>query len=141
METNEPIQIEECPEGESQRLRSRAVEAARVSMLRRGYDVLDVDQEKGSIVAFDDECGSLVFADVTVRRGSFADMPETKRYRSRREADAVDYLIAHDEVADGTPVRFDRIDIDVIRDDRALLRHHINCLAADSGDALCGDAA
>ena len=53
--------------------------------------------------------------------------PEAHRARGLREALAARWLAGNgDDYAD-TPVRFDEVAMMVVKENRALLRHHINC--------------
>lgn len=53
--------------------------------------------------------------------------PEAHRARGLREALAATWLAGNgDDYAD-TPVRFDEVAMMVVKENRALLRHHINC--------------
>lgn len=73
-----------------------------------------------------DEDGTLVFVDATVRIGTDG-FPEAHRARGLREALAARWLAGNgDDYAD-TPVRFDEVAMMVVKENRALLRHHINC--------------
>ncbi|MFR7671289.1 MAG: hypothetical protein ACLU0O_12035 [Collinsella sp.] len=54
-------------------------------------------------------------------------LPEAHRARGLREALAATWLAGNgDDYAD-TPVRFDEVAMMVVKENRALLRHHINC--------------
>ena len=66
------------------------------------------------------------FVDATVRIGTDG-FPEAHRARGLREALAARWLAGNgDDYAD-TPVRFDEVAMMVVKENRALLRHHINC--------------
>lgn len=73
-----------------------------------------------------DEDGTLVFVDATVRIGT-DDFPEAHRARGLREALAATWLAGNgDDYAD-TPVRFNEVAMMVVKENQALLRHHVNC--------------
>lgn len=66
------------------------------------------------------------FVDATVRIGTDG-FPEAHRARGLREALAAAWLAGNgDDYAD-TPVRFDEVAMMVVKENRALLRHHVNC--------------
>lgn len=62
------------------------------------------------------------------RRGFPRERSEEDR-RAAREASALAYLAEHD-VTD-MMVRFDTVSLVVLGSDRALVRHHINCLSVE----------
>lgn len=105
-------------------IKERAEDAAAAYLERIGLTVAERGYtcEAGSValVAFDG--ATIVLVDVVIRR-SGAEEPmcsPTKRRRLRRVADS--YIREHD--LDGSEVRLDVIDIRVIAEGRALLRHH-----------------
>ena len=112
-------------------LHERAVEAAIRFVERKGYEVVDEAwQGPEGIGGIDlvavDEDGTLVFVDATVRIGTDG-FPEAHRARGLREALAATWLAGNgDDYAD-TPVRFDEVAMMVVKENRALLRHHVNC--------------
>lgn len=66
------------------------------------------------------------FVDATARIGTDG-FPEAHRARGLREALAATWLAGNgDDYAD-TPVRFDEVAMMVVKENRALLRHHVNC--------------
>lgn len=120
-------------------LKEKAIKAAAHFLDRRGYEIVaeNWESEDGraiDLVAREDD--ALVFADVRARRGADKGMPEGggEESRERREAAAAAWLSEHGgEAPADTPVRFDDIAMMVLSDDRALLRHHVNCLGAGCG--------
>lgn len=113
-------------------LNAKAKQAAESFLSRRGYDILDDGWEDPSgivdIVAREGDV--LVFAKVTVTRDSSRGFPRERSdedCRAAREASALAYLTEHD-VTD-MMVRFDTVSLVVLGGDRALVRHHINCLS------------
>lgn len=113
-------------------LNAKAKQAAESFLSRRGYDILDDGWEDPSgivdIVAREGDV--LVFAKVTVTRDSSRGFPRERSdedCRAAREASALAYLAVHD-VTD-MMVRFDTVSLVVLGGDRALVRHHINCLS------------
>lgn len=88
-------------------------------------------------MALEDE--AVVFIDVNARHGADKGMPEENipAARERMEINAAKWLAenAGDERFVNVSVRFDIISMLVLSEDRALLRHHINCLGADFTDS------
>lgn len=105
--------------------------AVKAFLERKGYEIVDEAwQGPEGIGGIDlvavDEDGTLVFVDATVRIGTDG-FPEAHRARGLREALAATWLAGNgDDYAD-TPVRFDEVAMMVVKENRALLRHHINC--------------
>ena len=70
--------------------------------------------------------GGLPSRGASVRIGTNG-FPEAQRARGLREALAATWLAGNgDDYAD-TPVRFDEVAMMVVKENRALLRHHVNC--------------
>lgn len=117
-------------------LRAKAVKAAAHFLDRRGYEIVEKDWESEGgreidLVAKDGD--TMVFVDVRARLGVDRGMPEGggEASRERREAAAAAWLSEHgDEAAADMAVRFDDIAMMALGEDRALLRHHVNCLGA-----------
>ena len=117
-------------------LKQKAIKAAATFLDRRGYEVIDIEweSEDGScidVVARDED--AIVFCDVQARRGAEKGMPEESLgARERMEINAAKWLGEHGDDPDNVDVaiRFDQIAMLVIGEDRALLRHHINCLGS-----------
>lgn len=86
-----------------------------------GHEIIDEDFE-GFIVA--DDGDSLVFADVRTKRDNMPRIP--KSMASKFEKAAVAYLAEHDVV--DRSVRCDFIALHVASEDRAMVKHHKNCL-------------
>lgn len=105
--------------------------AVKAFLERKGYEIVDEAwQGPEGIGGIDlvavDEDGTLVFVDATVRIGTDG-FPEAHRARGMREALAATWLAGNgDDYAD-TPVRFDEVAMMVVKESRALLRHHVNC--------------
>lgn len=101
----------------------RGMIAAEKFLVRKGYEVLD--SRDGFVVAMDDE--ALAFVKVRVREGDgFCDFDSSKSMRQEFECFALRWLLENKHV--DVPIRFDELAMVVVGDDRALLRHHINCL-------------
>lgn len=119
-------------------LKKKAVRAADQFLVQRGYEVVESNwrSEGGSsidLVAREDD--TLVFVDVYARSGIDRGMPEEggESSRERREIAAATWLSEHadDEGIADTPVRFDSIAMMLVSENRALLKHHINCLGCE----------
>lgn len=111
----------------------KAKEAAARFFEQKGYQILDRDFETpaGAIdfVVKDTDENVLVFCHVSVSDGEFA---KVEANRGQIEAMSLFYMANKiDEIQD-CAVRFDRIDIVVINEGRALLRHHINAFGEGS---------
>ena len=112
-------------------MKEKAMGAVKAFLERKGYEIVDEAwQGPEGIGGIDlvavDEDGTLVFVDATVRIGTDG-FPEAHRARGLREALAARWLAGNgDDYAD-TPVRFDEVAMMVVKENRALLRHHVNC--------------
>ena len=112
-------------------MKEKAMGAVRTFLEHKGYEVVDEAwQGPEGIGGIDlvalDEDGTMVFIDATVRIGTDG-FPEAHRARGLREALAAMWLADNgDDYAD-TPVRFDEVAMMVVKENRALLRHHVNC--------------
>lgn len=107
----------------------RGERAAVLLLERKGFEILETNWRckagEADIIAFDED--ALVFVEVKTRVGADSGMPAeavTPQKRSRYEKIAAWYLSQHD-VAD-VRVRFDVIDVLVVAEDRALIRHIVN---------------
>lgn len=112
-------------------LQDRAVKAAARFLEIRGYETLATGwkspETRGTIdlVARDPESDDLVFVDVSARPNSSAGFGDGRNNRETMELLAVSWL-AENDFAESVGVRFDKISMIVVGEDRALLRHHIN---------------
>ena len=113
-------------------LKNRAIQAAEKFVTARGYEILDSEngqQEEDlryDLVARDED--AVVFITVKARMGGDS-LPEEATDRKALEAGAAAWLKAHAAELDAdVHIRFDAISMLVIGEDRALVRHHINCL-------------
>lgn len=115
----------------------RAIGAAAKFLTHQGHEIVETGWRAADgigidIVSRDDE-GTVVFTDVSARRGFDKGMPgeNAGASRERREIAAAAWLSEHGddpELLDIT-VRFDDIAMMVVGENRALLRHHVNCLS------------
>ena len=121
----------ESKEQDMNDMKEKAMGAVKAFLERKGYEIVDEAwQGPEGIGGIDlvavDEDGTLVFVDATVRIGTDG-FPEAHRARGMREALAATWLAGNgDDYAD-TPVRFDEVAMMVVKENRALLRHHVNC--------------
>lgn len=116
-------------------LKEKAVKAAEKSLVQRGYELIESNwksESRSSIYLVAREDSTVVFVDVFARSGIDRGMPEEggESSRERREIAAATWLSEHanDEGIVDTPVRFDSIAMMILNENRALLKHHINCL-------------
>lgn len=116
-------------------LKEKSIKAAAKFLVQRGYKVVETswESETGSsldVVAMEDD--TVVFVDVYARADLDRGMPEEggEGSRERREIAAATWLSEHaeDENLVDTPIRFDSIALMILSENRALVRHHINCL-------------
>lgn len=105
------------------------VEASAAYLRTRGYDVLDVlaGNEAVKIVARDNETDDIVFASVQARKDANEPMPAEPQ-RAKFEAEACEWLADHEILGS---CRFDAVLVTVATGNRALLRHHVDCLGGD----------
>lgn len=112
-------------------MHDRAVKAAAAFLERKGAEVVDTDwgtegtAGRISLVARDED--AMIFVDVTAVDRSEGGFSEGNLTREQFELLAAIWLGEHGTEGDIT-VRFDRIDLIVVSEDRALLRHHRNAL-------------
>ena len=110
----------------------RAVSASARYLELRGYEVLEQNwspegsEESIPLIAYEDDV--LVFIDVTVRNGFEGFVPESETDREAMEVLAAKYL-AQTDLDENVEIRFDIISMMVVREDRAMLKHHINAFS------------
>lgn len=118
-------------------LQERAIKAAEKYLNHKGYAVVETNwkSDGGSIDLIARDEDALVFVDVAANEGTDKGMPEENlpAARERMEGNAAKWLSAHadDDAVTDVRVRFDTIGMMVLSENKALLRHHINCLGAD----------
>lgn len=110
-------------------LGTRGEDAAARYLYKRGYDIIERNWKctfgEADIIAHDGE--TVVFVEVKTRSGlehGFPSEAVDAKKRDRYEKIALAYLSESEDV--DVPVRFDVVAIVKIKDDRALIRHHIN---------------
>lgn len=115
----------------NKQLQAKAIQAASRFCERCGYEILDTSwapndsSNQVDLVARDEE--TIVFIDVTeTAEGGFED---GNTERADMEVLAAAWLGQNSPEGDIT-VRFDIIDMIVVAEDRALLRHHLNAYSA-----------
>lgn len=111
-------------------LETHGNKAAKRFLNRRGYHVVDVDNENNMVIFETEDKDTLVFGNVLTRdeiSEGFPDESKVVNNREDMEKYAASYLKANDY--DDIVVRFDIISILKLRNDRAFLRHHVNVFA------------
>ncbi len=113
------------------KLQDKAVQAATRFCERKDYEILDTGwtSNEGTtvdLVAKDDDC--LVFIDVAAKEYGEGPLEDGKIARSDFELAAAGWLATNPGEAD-VQVRFDIIDMLVVSDSKALLRHHVNAFS------------
>ena len=110
----------------------KAVQASARYCELKGYEVLEQNwspegsEESVPLIAYDGDV--LVFIDVTVRSGFEGFVPESETDREAMEVLAARYL-AQTDLESNVEIRFDIISLMVVREDRAMLKHHINAFS------------
>ena len=99
---------------------------------RRGYKILETKWEcdAGLIDFIAKDKNNLCFIALQLRDSNFVGFPTKELDRDQLEKIAQSYLKKKSELEE-CRVRFDSICLVVIRNDRALIRHHINCLSGE----------
>lgn len=110
----------------------KAVEASARYCELKGYEVVEQNwspedsEESIPLIAYDGD--ELAFIDVTVRSGFEGFVPESQTDREAMEILAAKYL-AQTDLESNVEIRFDIISLMVVREDRAMLKHHINAFS------------
>ena len=113
----------------------KAMHAAEMFLVRRGYDIIELTRETEGedapvdIVAKEDD--SIVFVTVKARKASDKGFPESRPNREALEKFAVKWFTANPDDCVDCAFRFDTIALIAINADRAMIRHHINCMGGD----------
>ena len=111
----------------------KAKKAAANYLKKKGYRIIDRDFETPAgvidFVVKDTDENVLVFCQVSVSNGEFAKEDAT---RGQIEEMSICYMAKNSDEINDCAVRFDLIDIAVINEGRALLRHHINAFGEGS---------
>lgn len=99
----------------------RAVASARNMLEMKGYEILGIQpSDYIDIVAKEDD--TLVFIAVKSRHEELSNVMPS---REEMEQDAGVWIADHKETINCT-VRFDFVSLNIVDDDRALIRHHVN---------------
>lgn len=78
---------------------------------------------------FEDDEGYIVFVNTTWSMGEFKESNvDTLRYEA--ETAMVQWFNDHDEICD-IPIRVDEVQINIIKNDRAIIRHKVNAINSD----------
>ena len=110
----------------------KAVKASARYCELKGYEVVEQNwspegsEESVPLIAYDGDV--LVFIDVTAKNGFEGFVPESETDREAMEVLAARYL-AQAHVDANVEIRFDIISMMVVREDRAMLKHHINAFS------------
>lgn len=111
-------------------LNERAMKAAGRYLEMKGMEIVDEGWAKdglaGGIDIVADDCGAIVFVDVTVSTVGDGGFRESPLSREQAELLAASWLGEHPDAAD-VEVRFDHVALMVCAESRAILRHHVNC--------------
>lgn len=114
----------------SNSLHQKGCLAAERFITRKGMNVIDRDftTDNGTIdLIAQDEDNTIVFLNVTASAEDkhFPDMDNTER--GVIEVLACEWMTAHNnEVQADCSLRYDKVDMLIVAQDRAILRHHIN---------------
>ena len=112
-------------------LQEKAVKAATRFVERKDWEIVETgwtSPEGTTIDLIANDADALVFVDVTATEYGEGGFEGGKIPRTDLEIAAAGWLASQPEGAD-TQVRFDIIDMLVVSEDRALLRHHINAFS------------
>ena len=110
----------------------KAVKASARYCELKGYEVVEHNwspegsEESIPLIAYEDD--TLVFIDVKARNGLDGFVPESETDRETMEILAAKYL-AQTDLESNVEIRFDIISLMVVREDRAMLKHHINAFS------------
>ena len=114
---------------ETMSLFERGVKATEKFLDRRGYEVIDTNDDSDSYinaVAIDD--GDIVFVRTMVSSNIDKGYPseDIKETRPMMETEVAKWMKDHPDMPIDCTIRFDIISLIVVGTDRALLKHHIN---------------
>jgi putative endonuclease len=115
-----------------QPMKDRGEAAAAAYLERIGIAVVErrwsCEVGKIDVIAWDGD--TLVIVDVVTRKASRqSEQWAATPAKARRVKRLVKAYVQHADLKESTPWRYDRIDLLVISDDRALLRHHRDALS------------
>ncbi len=115
-------------------IKNKAMTAIEHYLQRRGNEILATDWAHGNdridFVVCDREDGALAFIACDVTENGGEGFPEERLDRDSMERVAIAFLAANPEKTDCT-VRFDYLNMLVIGESRALIRHHKGAMSRD----------
>lgn len=107
-------------------MREWIMECARRFVVRRGYELMEVEGDEFDIVAMDDD--TMVVMDVRGSERTVEGFPSIRFDRNSFERRMGAMLKRNlDRIETPCPVRYDTVSIVVLGEGRAAVRHHINC--------------
>lgn len=104
-------------------LEERALLAAKKFLEYRDYKILDVGWREGAEIVAEYD-GELVFCEVKVCEEEFDNSQDKKL--AARERLMLEYAKEHDLMP--VQIRYDAINLIVLDENRAIIRHHVNCI-------------
>lgn len=107
-------------------MNEKAIKASRRYLELMGWKHLGVSN---SFDVYEDDEGYIVFVNTTWARSNFAES-DIKTLRSEAEVAMVYWFTDNEEICD-IPVRVDEIQLNILNDNRALIRHKINAINED----------
>lgn len=113
----------------------RINDAAACFLKRRGFEIIERDWEApegdGGFDIIAMEGDTLVFAKANGRdaKSTGFGFTDASFERETDEAHALQYMSLHADDFPECPIRFDSIAITVISEDRAVIRHYVNCMS------------
>lgn len=113
----------------------RIKDAAACFLERRGFEIIERDWEApegdGGFDIIAMEGDTLVFAKANGRdaKSTGFGFTDASFERETDEAHALQYMSLHADDFPECPIRFDSIAITIISEDRAVIRHYVNCMS------------
>lgn len=112
---------------------NKALEAAEMFLIRRGYEIIErtweTEGDGGLVDIVAEDGGAVVFVSVKSREVSDKGFPESTASREELERFAIDWFSQSPEQCEECIFRFDTIALILVSPDRAIIRHHINAMA------------
>ena len=107
-------------------MREKAIKACKRYMQLMEYKHLgSVD----GFEVFEDEDGYIVFVNTTYSTSGFAES-DIETLRSEAEIAMVHWFSDHEEICD-IPIRVDEVELYILNENRALIRHKVNAIKED----------
>lgn len=116
----------------TEEIKKKLYKYLRVFLGKKGFNCIEINEDDKKIIAFHED--NLVFIDVVISDTGFK---ECELSRTEREEYAIKYLLNNSDMVISTKaykennfetVRFDELSCSIYGGDKAMLRHHINCL-------------